>query len=163
MKHQRRVIKGLVTASLTVLIALIGPAQLGLAQTGEQPVPPAQDIPGEVTSQIEDFSFRSELQERRFRSLISNMRCLDNPNQSLIESTAPRSDEMRMAVFRMLQDDRADFEIRLTMVDIYGEDVLYQSAFPGHRLLLNYGPIILLVAGLIAAFIVSMRRRRPAT
>ena len=163
MKRRQQMIRGLAALSLAALLALIGPAQLGLAQTGEQRVPPPQDIPGEVASQIERFSFRSELQERRFHSLISNMRCLDNPDQSLIESTAPRSDEMRMAVFRMLQDDRADFEIRLTMVDIYGEDVLYQSAFPGHRLLLNYGPIILLVAGLIAAFIVSMRRRRPAT
>ncbi len=162
--NDRLSITSLIAAfTVAVMMTLLGPAQHGLAQTGGQPVPSAEDVPGQVASQIERFSFRNQVQERRFYSLVANMRCLDNPDLSLLESTAPRSDEMRMAVFRMLQDDRADFEIRLTMVDIYGEDVLYQSAFPGHRLLLNYGPIILLVVGLIAAFVVSMRRRRPAT
>lgn len=111
---------------------------------------------------MESYSFRGPVQERRFHGLISNMRCLENPDQSLAESTAPQAREMRAAVFRMLQDDRADFEIRLVMVDLYGEDVLYQSAFAGHRLLLTWGPFILLVVGLIAAFIVSMRKRRAA-
>lgn len=163
MTHRHPVAASVTAIALAALLALIGPAHSGQAQTGDRPVPPTQDIPREVASQIERFSFRSPVQERRFHSLIANMRCLENPEKSLIESTAPRSDEMRMAVFRMLQDDRADFEIRLAMVDIYGEEVLYQSAFPGHRLLLTYGPFVLLIVGLIAAFVVSMRRRRPAT
>ena len=163
MKDRHFITSCVASITMALMIVLLGPAQHGLAQTGGQPVPSAEDIPSQVASQIQGLSFRNQVQERRFHSLVANMRCLDNPDLSLLESTAPRSDEMRMAVFRMIQDNRADFEIRLTMVDIYGEDVLYQSAFPGHRLLLNYGPIVLLVLGLIAAFVVSMRRRRPAT
>ncbi|TVS11390.1 MAG: cytochrome c-type biogenesis protein CcmH [Wenzhouxiangella sp.] len=146
---------------LAFLLALISPTQPVPAQTdGQAVLAPAATDAG--SSPIESFSFRSPLQERRFHGLTSNMRCLENPEQSLAESTAPQAREMRAAVFRMLQDDRADFEIRLFMVDEYGEAVLYQSAFPGHRLLLEVGPIVLLVIGLIAAFIVSMRKRRAA-
>ncbi len=115
-----------------------------------------------AASQLENFSFRSPVQERRFHSLLGNMRCLDNPDQSLLESNAPIAGEMRSAVYRMLQDDRVDFEIRNAMVERYGDEALYQSAFPGHRLLLQVGPVVLLVLGLIAAFIVSMRKRQAA-
>ncbi|MGY6552903.1 MAG: cytochrome c-type biogenesis protein [Wenzhouxiangella sp.] len=116
-----------------------------------------------VASQIDSLSFRSEVEKRRFLGLVGNMRCLQNPGQSLLESTAPEAHEKRMIVFNMLQDttrNRADFEIRLAMVDMFGDDVLYQSAFAGHRLLIWAGPVLLLVVGLIAAFIVSMRKRR---
>lgn len=118
-----------------------------------------------VASQIDNLPFRSQVEELRFRGLVGNMRCLHNPGQSLLESTAPEAHEKRMIVFNMLQDttrNRADFEIRLAMVDMFGDDVLYQSAFAGHRLLIWAGPVLLLVIGLIAAYIVSMRRRRPA-
>ncbi len=147
--------------SLLALLGLGGFAQPVPAQTGERPQLPA-DIPAEAARHIESFSFRGPVQERRFHGLLGNMRCLEDPSKSLLESTAPQANEMRAAVFRMLQDDRADFEIRLAMVDLYGDDVLYQSAFAGHRLLIWFGPVILLVIGLIAAFLVSMKKRRAA-
>lgn len=118
-----------------------------------------------VASQIDQLPFRSVVEERRFRGLVGNMRCLHNPGQSLLESAAPEAQEKRMLVFDLLQQDNrnwADFEIRLAMVDMFGDEVLYQSAFAGHRLLIWAGPALLLVIGLIAAFIVSMRKRRPA-
>lgn len=142
--------------ALAATLALVRPAAPLLAQA-DAPVPGGA---GGQSSPIETFTFSGPIQERRFHGLVSNMRCLDNPELSLAESTTPLAREMRMVVFRMLQDDRVDFEIRNHMVDRYGEDVLYQSAFPGHRLLLQFGPIVLLVVGLIAAFLVSMKKRR---
>ena len=125
----------------------------------------ATDANATVASQIDSLPFRSEIEKRRYIGLVGNMRCLHNPGQSLLESTAPEAHEKRMIVFNMLQDttrNRADFEIRLAMVEMFGDDVLYQSAFAGHRLLIWLGPVILLFIGLIAAYIVSMRKRRPA-
>ena len=148
--------------SAAAAAAMIGIALMVWAQISLVPAALAQDGGQAAAAPIENFSFSGPIQERRFHALISNMRCLENTELSLAESTAPLAGEMRQFVFRMLQDDRVDFEIRNAMVDRYGEEVLYQSAFPGHRLLIWFGPIVLLVIGLIAAFIVSMRRRQAA-
>ncbi len=146
-------------AAVVMVVGLAGLLLvLGPATTAAQ----AQADPAAQSGQIESFSFRGPVQERRFHGLVSNMRCLDNPELSLAESTTPQAREMRLFVFSMLQDDRVDFEIRNAMVDRYGQDVLYQSAFAGHRLLIWAGPVVLLFLGLIAAFIVSMRKRQAA-
>lgn len=144
---------------LGALLNLAAPAVPARAQTAPAVDPAAVAA---IASQIDGLPFRSAVEERRFRSLLDNMRCLQYPHKSLAESIAPQASEMRMTVFRMLQDNRADLEIRMAMVDIYGEEVLYQSAFAGHRVLIWFGPVLLLVVGLIAAFIVSMKKRRPA-
>lgn len=136
--------------ALLAVLTLAGPAGHAMAQATAG------------AGELESFSFSGPVQERRFFGLISNMRCLDNPELSLAESTTPLAREMRAMVYSMLRDDRVDFEIRNAMVDRYGEAVLYQSAFAGHRLLLQVGPVVLLVLGLIAAFIVSMKKRRAA-
>lgn len=152
MTPQRPISAALAILWMAAFLGLMSPPSQSFAQAG----------PGTVASEIENLSFRSPVQERRFFALIGNMRCTENPDQSLVESTSPQAREMRMLVYQMLQDDRVDFEIRNAVVDRYGDDALYQSAFPGHRLLLKAGPFLLLVVGLIAAFIVSMKKRRPA-
>jgi len=152
MTHQRPMTASVAIIGLAALLTLLSPAHPVLAQAAGQ----------SQAGQIENFSFRGPVQERRFHALIGHMRCLDNPDLSLAESNTPLAREMRFFVFQMLQDDRVDFEIRNAVVDRYGEAALYQSAFPGHRLLLQAGPIVLLVIGLIAAFIVSMKKRRAA-
>lgn len=111
-------------------------------------------------SAIEPYPFESELQEKRFRALAEELRCTVCQNQSLADSDAPLARDLREELFRMLQDDRSDQEIRNFMVERYGDYVLYRPPLAGHTLLLWGGPIVLLVIGLIAALVVIRKRRQ---
>ncbi len=122
--------------------------------------PVEQGRMGGMVTPIEPLPFRSSLEERRFRALVSELRCTVCQNESLAESTAPLARDLRMEVFAMLQDNRSDMEIRQFMVDRYGDFVLYRPPLTGHTLLLWFGPILLLIGSLIGAFIVIIKRRQ---
>jgi cytochrome c-type biogenesis protein CcmH len=129
-------------------------------QAADSPRPVQQARMSGMVSPIEPLPFRSPLEERRFRSLVNELRCTVCQNESLAESTAPLARDLRMEVFAMLQDGRSDMEIRQFMVDRYGDFVLYRPPLAGHTLLLWAGPILLLIGALISAFIVILKRRK---
>ena len=112
-------------------------------------------------SAIEPFPFDSEVQEKRFRALAEELRCTVCQNQSLADSDAPLAQDLRRELFAMLQDGRADMEIRDFMVERYGDFVLYRPPLATHTILLWAGPIVLLLIGL-GSTIVIIRRRRKA-
>lgn len=114
---------------------------------------------GAVASAIEPYDFESEVQRQRFKALVEELRCTVCQNQSLADSDAPLATDLRDEVFRMLQDNRSDQEIRNFMVERYGNYVLYRPPLAGHTLLLWGGPIALLLIGLIMAVFVIRKRR----
>ncbi|RFF32045.1 cytochrome c-type biogenesis protein [Wenzhouxiangella sediminis] len=114
---------------------------------------------GAVASAIEPYEFESELQRQRFKALAEELRCTVCQNQSLADSDAPLAQDLRDEVFRMLQGNRSDQEIRNFMVERYGNYVLYRPPVAAHTLLLWGGPIVLLIIGLVAAVIVIRKRR----
>jgi cytochrome c-type biogenesis protein CcmH len=114
---------------------------------------------GAMASAIQPYEFESELQRERFKALAEELRCTVCQNQSLADSDAPLAQDLRDEVFRMLQDGRSDQEIRMFMVERYGNYVLYRPPVVGHTLLLWGGPILLLLVGLVAAVIVIRKRR----
>lgn len=114
---------------------------------------------GALGSAIEPYDFDTELQQKRFRALAEELRCTVCQNQSLADSDAPLAGDLRDEVFRMLQDNRSDQEIRNFMVERYGDYVLYRPPLAGHTLLLWGGPIALLLIGLLSAVFVIRKRR----
>ena len=115
---------------------------------------------GAWASAIEPYEFESELQRQRFKALAEELRCTVCQNQSLADSDAPLAQDLRREVFRMLQDGRADQEIRNFMVERYGNYVLYNPPLAAHTFLLWAGPLILLAAGLVAAVVIIRKRRQ---
>jgi cytochrome c-type biogenesis protein CcmH len=134
-----------------------------VAETPGEP-PPATSLQrgqmGSMVTPIEPLPFRSDLERRRFKALTSELRCTVCQNESLSESTAPLARDIRMEVFAMLQEGRADFEIRNFMVERYGDFVLYRPPLAGHTILLWAGPLLLLLGGLIGAVFVVIKRRQ---
>lgn len=110
-------------------------------------------------SAIEPLPFRTELEEVRFKALAEELRCTVCQNQSLADSDAPLAQDLRRELFMMIQDNRSDQEIRQFMVDRYGEFVLYRPPMASHTALLWGGPIVLLIAALIATVLVIHQRR----
>jgi cytochrome c-type biogenesis protein CcmH len=111
-------------------------------------------------SAIEPRSFNSEVQETRYRSLIGEIRCTVCQNEPLESSNAPLAADLREQVYLQIMDGRSDFEIRQYMRDRYGDFVLYNPPLAGHTLILWFGPIALLLIGLITGAVMIRRRRR---
>jgi len=109
---------------------------------------------------IELREFSSEVEERRFRSLTEELRCTVCQNESLAESDAPLARDLRRQIHHQLQAGRSDSEIRDYMVERYGDFVLYRPPFAAHTMILWFGPVILLLAGLVAVVFAIRRRRK---
>jgi len=111
-------------------------------------------------SAIEPREFKTEVQEKRYRALIGELRCTVCQNEPLESSNAPLADDLREQVYNQIIEGRSDFEIRQYMRDRYGDFVLYNPPFAGHTVILYLGPPVLLLVGLVTGGVLIRRRRR---
>lgn len=119
---------------------------LGYAVTGA-----AVDIP---------FSFSNPAEERRYKELIAELRCLVCQNQSLADSNADLAQDLREEVYRMMQQGANDEDIISFLVARYGDFVLYRPPVKPTTYLLWFGPALLLLVGVVV--MLRFVRRRAA-
>ncbi len=93
------------------------------------------------------LQFESALEEKRFRSLTDELRCVMCQNQSLADSDAQIAVDLRREILQLIRDGRSDQEIRDFLVDRYGEFVLYRPGVSPATILLWFGPLLVLLAG----------------
>ncbi|PMR76087.1 cytochrome c-type biogenesis protein [Billgrantia endophytica] len=112
---------------------------------------------------IEVREFDDPVMEQRYRSLTASMRCPTCENQAINDSDAPVSRDMRDRIYMMLQDGRADMEIRDHMVERFGDYVLYNPRLDGRTYLLWGLPGGLVVfGGILVVLVVRARRNASA-
>ncbi|MDX1459842.1 MAG: cytochrome c-type biogenesis protein [Xanthomonadales bacterium] len=107
----------------------------------------------------EPLVFQSEAQQERFSRLTNELRCLVCQNQNLADSDAPLAHDLRMEVYRMMNQGLTDDQIKQFLVERYGDFVLYMPPVKGNTLILWVAPLVLLAAG-SAVVAVNIRRRR---
>lgn len=103
-----------------------------------------------VQAQLADrrpIEFRDSLEEKRFRSLTHELRCVMCQNQSLADSDAQIAVDLRREIITLLREGRSDQEIRDFLVARYGEFVLYRPGISPATYLLWFGPLLILAAG----------------
>ena len=100
--------------------------------------------------------------ERRLKGLAEELRCLVCQNQTIADSNAPLAVDLRNQIRTQIAQGRSDDQIRSYMVERYGDFVLYKPPFHAATALLWLGPPLLIAIG-IGAFVLVVRRRRPAT
>ena len=110
----------------------------------------------------EQMTFRSELNKTRYQSLLAELRCPKCQNQSLADSNAGISVDLREQVHFMIEQGKTDQEIVDYMVARYGAFVLYRPQHSSATFLLWYGPFILLAIGFLVftTVVMSNRKRR---
>lgn len=108
------------------------------------------------------LQFQSELEERRFRALTDELRCVMCQNQSLADSDAQIAVDLRREILQMIRDGRSDAEIREFLVARYGEFVLYRPGISPATLLLWFGPLLVLAGGGVALWRIARARSRQA-
>jgi len=97
--------------------------------------------------------------EKRMLLLTENLRCLVCQNETIADSRADFSNDIRREIREQIKANKTDPEIIQFLVDRYGDFVLYDPPIKPTTFLLWFGPVILFVIGL-GSLVVYLRRRR---
>src|SRR5579863_10109072 len=97
--------------------------------------------------------------EARAREISRDLRCLVCQNQSIDDSDAPLAHDLRVLLRERIAAGDSDEKAKQFLVDRYGDYVLLKPPFKKSTLVLWFGPAILLLAGVGAAFAVYRQRR----
>ncbi len=112
-----------------------------------------------LATNIEVYDFDSPQQERTYKELTSELRCLVCQNQDIADSNAELAQDMRHKVFRMLKEGKTKQEIIDFMVQRYGDFVRYKPPFKGKTLVLWIGPFVIFVLA-VALMLRAIARAR---
>ena len=98
--------------------------------------------------------------EKRVMSVSEELRCLVCQNQTIADSHADLAVDLRNEIREKIQQGASDQDIIDYMVARYGEFVLYRPPLKATTILLWFGPIALMLAGL--AWLARRLRQRGA-
>lgn len=112
-----------------------------------------------ASAAIDVYTFDTPAQEQRFRLLIDELRCPKCQNTNLSGSDAEVAKDLKNRAYHLMQEGKSDDEIRVYLIDRYGDFISYRPPLRRGTALLWFGPLLLLV--MVAAWLI-WRVRRPA-
>ena len=117
-------------------------------------------LTGVAHAAIDTYEFANDAERDRFRELTMELRCPKCQNQDIADSNAPIATDLRREIYRMLGEGKDNQQILDFMVARYGDFVLYKPALTSKTAVLWFGPLALLVGGLVVIGVIVGRRRR---
>ena len=99
------------------------------------------------------YEFEDSMQEKRFYSLISEIRCPKCTSGSIASSDVPVSRDLKNKVYELILDGSTDAEIKKYVSERFGSFSNYRPALEGSNYFLWFGPFIFLALMLIIFFI----------
>ena len=102
------------------------------------------------------YKFENTIQEKRFYSLISEIRCPKCTSGSIASSDVPVSRDLKRRVYEQILSGSSDQEIKAYVTERFGASSDYKPAFEGANYFLWFGPFIFL-ALLMLIFLFSRR------
>ena len=106
-----------------------------------------------------DEMLKDPVLEARARVVTQELRCVVCQNQSVDDSDAPLAHDIRVLVRERIMKGDSDAQARDYIVARYGNFVLLRPPVQGDTLLLWFGPVLLLIGGLILAWLYVRRVR----
>lgn len=100
--------------------------------------------------------------EARMQRIAVELRCLVCQNQTIADSPAGLSDDLRREIREQLQRGASDEQVVQYMTERYGDFIRYRPPVNRSTVALWAGPIVLLVLGLGVLVFVLRRRARLA-
>jgi cytochrome c-type biogenesis protein CcmH len=100
--------------------------------------------------------------EARMQKIAVELRCLVCQNQTIADSPAGLSDDLRRDIREQLQRGATDEQVVQYMTERYGDFIRYRPPVKSSTVALWVGPAVLLVAGLAVLVIVLRRRAKLA-
>lgn len=94
------------------------------------------------------YSFSLPEQEKLFKKITSESRCLVCQNQSLADSDAPLAVDLRNSIYQWVMQGRSEKAIQDLLVQRYGAYILFRPPLNSSTWMLWASPFLLLVIGL---------------
>lgn len=112
-----------------------------------------------MATPVDTYEFKTVENQKRGLSLAHELRCPQCQNQNLIDSNSPVARDLRLEVFKMVDEGKGDEEIIEFMTSRYGEFVLYKPKMETKTYILWLGPVALLLLGLLIGFVFIRKQR----
>tara|TARA_B110000444_G_scaffold97127_1_gene92187 strand:- start:1049 stop:1426 length:378 start_codon:yes stop_codon:yes gene_type:complete len=98
------------------------------------------------------YEFESINDEKRFYSLIKEIRCPKCTSGSLASSNAPVSEDLKQKIIDLIKEGKSDKEIKDFIAQRFGSEVLYNPGFNESTYFLWSAPALFLLLGLLIFF-----------
>ena len=116
---------------------------------------------GALASGVDTYEFRHSERQTRAQELARALRCPQCQNQNLVESNSPIARDLRLEVYRWVDEGQSDEQVIARMTERFGDFVRYDPPFKRSTALLWGGPALLLLLAL-NRLRRSLHRRQPA-
>ena len=103
--------------------------------------------------------FAVENIDQRVKKLTLELRCMTCQNQSIYDSDAEFSNDIKKIVKQKLQEGQSELDIKIFLVERYGEYILFRPLMNYNNIFLWSFPFILLIIGLFFVLIKSKRNK----
>jgi cytochrome c-type biogenesis protein CcmH len=96
--------------------------------------------------------------QKRYDAMIHELRCMQCQNQSIADSPVGLAEDLRRDVREQIIAGKTDAEIRDSMVERYGNVILFRPPFQASTALVWLAPFVLLFVGVIVAVRIVRQR-----
>ena len=104
-------------------------------------------------------TFAVENVDERVKNLTLELRCMTCQNQSIYDSDAEFSNDIKRIVKKKFQEGKSEQEVKKFLVERYGEYILFRPLINYNNIFLWSFPFILLIFGLFFLLIKTKRKR----
>ncbi len=105
-------------------------------------------------------AFSDPVQQGRYERLARELRCLQCRSETIADSNASLAEDLRRQLRELIAAGKSDAEIMTYMTDRYGDYVRYRPPVKSSTWLLWAAPVLLVVIGIIAVFVVIARKSK---
>ena len=98
------------------------------------------------------YNFQNAEDEIRFNTLVKEIRCPKCTSGSLASSNAPISQDLKLKIVEMINNNKSDKEIKEYISERFGADSLYEPVFTEDTYFLWFAPFVLLLITLLVFF-----------
>ena len=106
------------------------------------------------------YPFDTIEEEIRFNKLLDDYRCPKCQSSNLSGSNAPIARDLKIEIYRLVQEGKKDSEITEFLTQRYGDFILYKPPFQPSTYLLWLGPFVLLFSSMLFALLVKRNRQK---
>ena len=99
------------------------------------------------------YNFQNAEDEIRFNTLVKEIRCPKCTSGSLASSNAPISQDLKLKIVEMINENKSDKEIKDYVSTRFGVDSLYEPALTEDTYFLWFAPFILLLITILVFFL----------
>ncbi|WP_447734528.1 heme lyase NrfEFG subunit NrfF [Aeromonas veronii] len=107
---------------------------------------------GALASGVDTYQFRHPELQNRAQELARALRCPQCQNQNLVESNSPIARDLRLEVYRWVDEGQSNEQVIARMTERFGDFVRYDPPFKSSTALLWGGPLLLLGLALLILF-----------